>query len=294
MIKKGIILAGGMGTRLYPLTRGISKQLLPVYNKPMIYYPLTTLMLTGINEILVITTPEDRSMFENVLGDGGQWGIEIKYAVQPVPEGIAQAFIIGREFIGDDGCCLILGDNIFYGHGMMERLRAAAEREQGATVFGYWVEKPERFGVVEFDDDGRAIGIEEKPSKPKSNYAITGLYFYDNDVVEIASKLKPSMRGELEITDVNMEYIRRGELRVEKLGRGIAWLDTGTHASLLKASNFIEIIELRQGLMVACPEEIAFNAGLIGADEVARLAGAMGDSDYSRYLLRLIKDREEA
>jgi glucose-1-phosphate thymidylyltransferase len=290
VITKGIILAGGAGTRLFPLTLAMSKQLMPVYNKPMIYYPLTTLMISGIRNVLVITTPEDQPAFRRVLRDGSQWGIGINYAKQPKPEGIAQAFIIGKQFIGGDGCCLILGDNIFYGHGMVESMRSATLREVGATVFGYWVENPQRFGVVEFDADGKAVGIEEKPAKPKSHYAVTGLYFYDNDVVEIASGLKPSARNELEITDVNMEYIRRGTMRVEKLGRGIAWLDTGTHESLMRAANFIETIEKRQGLMVACPEEIAYGLGLISAGDVERLAKPLSSSDYGKYLLRLIKE----
>ena len=290
MIKKGIILAGGAGTRLFPLTLAVSKQLMPVYNKPMIYYPLTTLMETGITDILVITTPEDQPAFRKVLAAGGQWGISISFAEQPRPEGIAQAFIIGKDFIGDDGCCLILGDNIFHGHGMVESLQRAAARDKGATVFGYWVENPESFGVVEFDAGGRAVGIEEKPAKPKTNYAVTGLYFYDNDVVGIAADLKPSHRGELEITDLNMEYIRRGTMSVETLGRGIAWLDTGTHESLMRAGSFIETIEKRQGLMVACPEEIAFRMGLISAEDVERLAQPLIHSDYGTYLFRLIND----
>ena len=292
MIKKGIILAGGAGTRLFPLTLAVSKQLMPVYNKPMIYYPLTTLMETGITDILVITTPEDQPAFRKVLAAGGQWGISISFAEQPRPEGIAQAFIIGKDFIGDDGCCLILGDNIFHGHSLVESLQRAAARDKGATVFGYWVENPESFGVVEFDASGRAVGIEEKPVKPKTNYAVTGLYFYDNDVVGIAAGLKPSHRGELEITDLNMEYIRRGTMSVETLGRGIAWLDTGTHGSLMRAGSFIETIERRQGLMVACPEEIAYRMGLISAEDVKRLAWPLIHSDYGTYLFRLIKDQE--
>ncbi len=292
MIKKGIILAGGAGTRLFPLTLAVSKQLMPVYNKPMIYYPLSTLMETGITDILVITTPEDQPAFRKVLADGSQWGISISFAEQPRPEGIAQAFIIGKDFIGDDGCCLILGDNIFHGHGLVESLQRAAARDKGATVFGYWVENPESFGVVEFDAGGRAVGIEEKPAKPKTNYAVTGLYFYDNDVVGIAADLKPSHRGELEITDLNMEYIRRGKMSVETLGRGIAWLDTGTHESLMRAGSFIETIEKRQGLMVACPEEIAFRMSLISAEDVERLAQPLIHSDYGTYLFRLINDQE--
>jgi len=292
VIKKGIILAGGAGTRLFPLTLAVSKQLMPVYNKPMIYYPLSTLMETGITDILVITTPEDQPAFRKVLADGSQWGISISFAEQPRPEGIAQAFIIGKDFIGDDGCCLILGDNIFHGHGLVESLQRAAARDKGATVFGYWVENPESFGVVEFDAGGRAVGIEEKPAKPKTNYAVTGLYFYDNDVVGIAADLKPSHRGELEITDLNMEYIRRGKMSVETLGRGIAWLDTGTHESLMRAGSFIETIEKRQGLMVACPEEIAFRMSLISAEDVERLAQPLIHSDYGTYLFRLINDQE--
>ncbi len=286
---KGIILAGGSGTRLYPLTLAMSKQLVPVYNKPMIYYPLSTLMLAGIRSILVITTPEDQSAFQRLLGDGSHLGLRIEYGVQPRPEGLAQAFIIGRRFIGGDHVALALGDNVFYGHGFPDYLKHAAERSTGATVFAYWVRDPERYGVVEFDAMGRAIGLEEKPPKPRSSYAVTGLYFYDNQVVEIAADLKPSARGELEITDVNGAYLRRGQLHVEKLGRGIAWLDTGTHEALLQASTFIQTIEDRQGLMVACVEEIAYRMGYITADDVARVARPMQGNSYGQYLLRLVE-----
>ncbi len=286
---KGIILAGGSGTRLYPLTLAMSKQLVPVYNKPMIYYPLSTLMLAGIRSILVITTPEDQSAFQRLLGDGSHLGLRIEYGVQPRPEGLAQAFIIGRRFIGGDRVALALGDNVFYGHGFPDYLQHAAERSTGATVFAYWVRDPERYGVVEFDAMGRAIGLEEKPAKPRSSYAVTGLYFYDNQVVEIAAGLKPSARGELEITDVNGAYLRRGQLHVEKLGRGIAWLDTGTHEALLQASTFIQTIEDRQGLMVACVEEIAYRMGYITADDVARVARPMQGNSYGQYLLRLVE-----
>lgn len=287
---KGIILAGGSGSRLYPLTLAVSKQLMPVYDKPMIYYPLSTLMLAGITELLVITTPHDQPLFEQALRDGRQWGIRIAYAQQPSPGGIAQAFLIGREFIGDGGCALILGDNIFYGHGLVETLRKAATGNDGATVFGYWVHDPQRYGVVEFARDGRVLGIEEKPARPRSNYAITGLYFYDNQVVDIAAQLRPSARGELEITDVNRRYLERGQLHVETLGRGFAWLDTGTHSALLQAANFIETIEQRQGLKIACPEEIAYTRGLIGADDVRRLAEPLQKTGYGQYLLRLVSD----
>jgi glucose-1-phosphate thymidylyltransferase len=286
---KGIILAGGSGTRLYPLTHAVSKQLVPIYNKPMIYYPLSTLMLAGISRVLIITTPEDQDAFRRLLGDGSHLGLTLEYAVQPRPEGLAQAFIIGRSFVGDDRVALALGDNVFYGHGMPEYLKSAAERRTGATVFAYWVRDPERYGVVEFGDDGRAVGLEEKPVKPRSPYAVTGLYFYDNQVLDIAASLKPSARGELEITDVNGAYLRRGQLQVEKLGRGIAWLDTGTHEALLQASTFIHTIEERQGLMVACVEEIAYRMGYITAADVLRIARPMKNNSYGQYLLRLIE-----
>ena len=286
---KGILLAGGSGTRLYPLTHAVSKQLVPIYNKPMIYYPLSTLMLAGIRRVLVITTPQDQEAFRRLLGDGGHLGVHIEYAVQPNPDGLAQAFIIGASFVGDDPVALALGDNIFYGHGFSQRVQHAAVREGGATVFAYWVRDPERYGVVEFDGDGQAIGLEEKPAKPRSSYAVTGLYFYDHRVVEIASRLKPSARGELEITDVNLAYLRADALHVEKLGRGIAWLDTGTHEALLQAATFIQTIEDRQGLMVACLEEIAFRMGYISAADVLRMAAPMKDNSYGRYLRQLVE-----
>jgi glucose-1-phosphate thymidylyltransferase len=286
---KGIILAGGSGTRLHPLTRVVSKQLLPVYDKPMIYYPLSVLMLAGIRDILIITTPADAPLFSQLLGDGSQWGISIQYRDQPKPEGLAQAFIIGREFVGNDPCCLILGDNIFYGHGLPQDLQRAARRTEGATVFGYWVSDPERYGVAEFDGEGRVLGLVEKPKQPRSNYAVTGLYFYDNQVVDMAANLKPSPRGELEITDINNLYLKAGQLQVEKLGRGIAWLDTGTHDSLLQASNFIQTIEERQGLKICCPEEIAWSNGWIDAGELAARADELRKSGYGDYLLRLLK-----
>ena len=286
---KGIILAGGSGTRLHPLTHSLSKQLLPVYDKPMIYYPLSVLMLAGIQDILIITTPHDQQSFINLLGSGNQWGLNITYEVQPNPEGLAQAFIIGEKFIGNDSVSLVLGDNIFYGHGMDKLLDNAMQQEKGATVFGYYVKDPERYGVVDFDDDGHAIALEEKPENPKSNYAVTGLYFYDNDVIEIAKSIKPSPRGELEITDVNIVYMERGDLNVEVMGRGYAWLDTGTHASLLQASNFIQVMEERQGLKIACPEEIAYAQGFIDAAQVESLASHLLKSGYGEYLMGLIK-----
>jgi glucose-1-phosphate thymidylyltransferase len=286
---KGIILAGGSGTRLYPLTLAMSKQLVPVYNKPMIYYPLSTLMLAGIREVLIITTPEDQTAFQRLLGDGRQLGLSIVYDVQPRPEGLAQAFVIGRRFVGQDRVALALGDNLFYGAGFPLILRRAAERAQGATVFAYWVRDPERYGVVEFDGDGRAVSVEEKPAKPRSPWAVTGLYFYDNRVLDIAAELRPSARGELEITDVNGTYLAAGDLHVERLGRGIAWLDTGTHEALLQASTFIQTIEERQGLMVACIEEIAFKMGYIDALDVIRIAEPMRKNSYGQYLLRLVE-----
>ncbi len=289
MPRKGIILAGGSGTRLYPLTHSVSKQLLPVYDKPMIYYPLSILMLAGIREVLVITTPRDVAAFEALLGDGSQWNVSLSYAVQPEPGGLAQAFLIGDNFLGGAPSCLILGDNIFYGHGLVQQMRSATRREKGATVFGYWVKDPERYGVAEFDAEGSVVGLEEKPADPRSNYAVTGLYFYDEEVVAMAKSLKPSPRGELEITDLNNLYLKRGELYLEKLGRGTAWLDTGTHESLMQAGNFIETIELRQGLKICCPEEIAFEQGWIDAAQVNSLAEPLAKNSYGQYLLNLLK-----
>jgi glucose-1-phosphate thymidylyltransferase len=286
---KGIILAGGSGSRLHPLTRAVSKQLMPIYNKPMVYYPLSTLMLSGIRQILVITTPHEQESFKRLLGDGAEIGLRFEYAVQPSPDGLAQSFLIGRDFIGADRVTLALGDNIFYGANLSDYLNRAATRESGATIFGYQVRDPERYGVVEFDTSGRAVSLEEKPEKPKSSYAVTGLYFYDNQVVDIASRLKPSARGELEITDVNRTYLERGQLHVEKLTRGIAWLDTGTHHSLMQAASYIQAIEERQGLMVACLEEIAFRMGYINAGDLARLARAMESSEYGQYLFRVLE-----
>jgi glucose-1-phosphate thymidylyltransferase len=285
---RGIVLAGGSGTRLYPITRVVSKQLLPLYDKPMIYYPLSVLLLAGIREILVISTPHDLPLFQRLMDDGRQWGVSLHYAVQPRPEGLAQAFVIGREFVGDGNICMILGDNVFYGQGLSRQLRQAKSRERGATVFGYWVKDPQRYGVVDFDPTGRVVDIEEKPKTPRSNYAVTGLYFYDNRVLDIAAGLKPSARGELEITDINRAYLSMGELRVERLGRGIAWLDTGTHETLMQASNFIEVIEHRQGLKVACVEEIAYRMRYIDATQVERLAAEYQNNNYGRYLLDLL------
>jgi len=289
---KGILLAGGSGTRLHPVTRAISKQLLPVYDKPMVYYPLSTLMLAGLRDVLLISTPDDLPQYQRLLGDGSQLGINIQYAEQPRPEGLAQAFLIGREFLGGEEACLVLGDNIFYGHGLTDSLQQAAKLEDGGTIFGYYVKDPERYGVVHYDDDGQVLGIEEKPAQPKSNYAVVGLYFYDKQICDIASEIKPSARGELEITSVNNAYLQMGKLRVEKLGRGTAWLDTGTHESLLQAGNFIETIENRQGLKVACLEEIAYQQGYISADDVLRMAHELEKTEYGQYLKNVI-ERED-
>ena len=286
---KGIILAGGSGTRLHPVTLSVSKQLLPVYDKPMIYYPLSTLMLTGIRDILVITTPEDQSQFQRLLGDGSQWGLAFSYAVQPRPEGLAQAFVIGREFVGGQRAALVLGDNIFYGHGLPDLLRDAVNKPHGATVFGYYVSDPERYGVVEFDSQGRAVSLEEKPAQPRSNYAVTGLYFYDDRITDIAADIQPSARGELEITDVNRRYLELGELTVSLMGRGFAWLDTGTYASLMEASEFVRVIEDRQSLKISCPEEIAFVMGYISADELETLSAPLMKSGYGQYLKRVLE-----
>ena len=286
---KGIILAGGSGTRLHPVTRSISKQLLPVYDKPMIYYPLSVLMMAGIREILIITTPRDEAAFRELLGDGAQWGISLSYAVQPEPGGLAQAFIIGRDFLAGEACCLILGDNIFYGRGLIELLRHAAEKDQGATIFGYWVRDPERFGVVEIDKNGRVLSLEEKPAQPRSHYAVTGIYFYDSQVCDLAASLEPSPRGELEITDLNTRYLEQGLLELVRFGRGVAWLDTGTHESLIEAANFIEITEKRQGLKICCPEEVSWSNGWIDEDQLQRLGDALANNGYGNYLLELLK-----
>ena len=290
MNTKGIILAGGSGTRLYPITKGVSKQLLPIYDKPMIYYPISVLMLAGIQDILIITTPEDKESFERLLGDGSQFGVRLQYAIQPSPDGLAQAFIIGEDFIGNSNVCLVLGDNIFYGQGFTPMLKQAVARAKGATVFGYQVKDPERFGVVEFDEQKRAISLEEKPTHPKSHFAVTGLYFYDNEVIQIAKQVKPSERGELEITTVNQMYLERGDLNVELLGRGFAWLDTGTHESLLEAAQFVETLEKRQGYKVACLEEIAFNQGWLSQEQILEIGQSMSKNDYGQYLISLVNE----